>query len=66
MPRGRPKKYDDGVRREKRYSERMREKGLTPTTVWVPTDRVDELKRFAEQLRNAAEARSTPEQRAAP
>ena len=57
MPRGRPKKYDDGYPREKRYSERMREKGFTSTTVWVPIDRVDELKEFAEQLRNKAEAR---------
>ena len=65
MPRGRPKKYDDGVSREKRYSERMREKGFTSTMVWVPADRVGELRQFAEQLRNEAEARSTPEQGAA-
>ena len=56
MPRGRPKKYDDGVSRERRYSERMKEKGYTSTTVWVPADRVDKLKEFAQQLRDEAEA----------
>ena len=45
------------MQKQKAYDDRQRAKGYKVVRIWVPADKVDQVKRYAERLRKEAEKR---------
>lgn len=41
--------------KETAYADRQKAKGFKVVRIWVPADKVDQLKRYAEKLRKESE-----------